>query len=60
MMKDLFLVFCLMKELLKIFKDIEKIEKQGDEVGDYNLQNKIEATINNNKNIDIGKLKETF
>ena len=35
------------------FSDIEKIEKQGDEVGDYSIQNKIVATINNNKNVDI-------
>ena len=41
-------------------RDRLKIEKKGDQVGDYNIQNKIEATINDVKNIDIGKLKRNF
>ena len=36
------------------------MKKKGETVGDYNLQNKIEATINNTKNLDIGKIKKNF
>ena len=42
------------------FNEIEKIDHQGDRVGDYNLQNIIEATISKTENLDIGKLKRNF
>ncbi len=58
--KDLIAGFLFNERIVENFSDIEKIEKQGDEVGDYNIRNKITATINNNKNIDIGKLKRNF
>ena len=41
------------------FNQLIKVEKQGDQVGDYNIQNKIEATINNTKNIDIYKIAKS-
>ena len=52
--------FLFNERIIENFSDIEKIEKHGDEVGDYNIQNKIIATIKNNKNVDIGKLKRNF
>jgi len=58
--EDLIAGFLFNERIVENFSDIEKIEKQGDEVGDYNIRNKIIATINNNKNIDIGKLKRNF
>ena len=57
---DLIAGFLFNERIIENFSDIEKIEKHGDEVGDYNLQNKIVATINNNKNVDIEKLKRNF
>ena len=58
--EDLIAGFLFNERIVENFSDIEKIEKQGNEVGDYNIRNKITATINNNKNIDIGKLKRNF
>ena len=57
---DLIAGFLFNERIIENFSHIEKIEKQGDEVGDYSIQNKIIATINNNKNVDIGKLKRNF
>ena len=57
---DLIAGFLFNERIIENFSHIEKIEKQGDEVGDYSIQNKIVATINNNKNVDIGKLKRNF
>ncbi len=58
--EDLIAGFLFNERIIENFSDIEKIEKQGDEVGDYSIQNKIVVTINNNKNVDIGKLKRNF
>ena len=58
--EDLIAGFLFNERIIENFSDIEKIEKQGEKVGDYNIQNKIVVTINNNKNIDIGKLKRNF
>jgi FdhD protein len=48
------------ERIIENVNQIENIEKKGEKVGDYNLQNKIEATINDLKNTDIGKLKRNF
>jgi len=40
--------------------EIDSIKHQGDMLGDYNLQNIIEATINKTDNLEIGKLKRNF
>ena len=58
--EDLVTGFLFNERIIEDVKQIIKIEKQGDQVGDYNIQNKIEATIDNIKNIDIGKLKRNF
>jgi len=58
--EDLVTGFLFNERIIEHVNQIIKIEKQGDHVGDYNIQNKIEATIDNIKNIDIGKLKRNF
>jgi len=58
--EDLVTGFLFNERIVENVNQIIKIEKQGDQVGDYNIQNKIEATIDNIKNIDIGKLKRNF
>ena len=58
--EDLVAGFLFNERIIESVNQIIKIEKQGDQVGDYNIQNKIEATIDNIKNIDIGKLKRNF
>ena len=58
--EDLIAGFLYNEKIVDNVEQIKKIEKKGEIVGDYNLQNKIEATINDIKNIDIGKLKRNF
>ena len=58
--EDLIIGFLFNERIIENIKHIVKIEKKGELVGDYNVQNKIEATIDNIKNIDIGKLKRNF
>ena len=58
--EDLITGFLFNERIIENVSELVKIEKQGDSVGDYNIQNKIEATINSIKNIDIAKLKRNF
>ena len=58
--EDLIAGFLFNERIILNIDEIENIEKKGEKVGDYNIQNKIEATINNSKNIDIGKFKRNF
>tara|TARA_B110000196_G_scaffold200043_1_gene171329 strand:- start:50 stop:892 length:843 start_codon:yes stop_codon:yes gene_type:complete len=58
--EDLISGFLFNEKIIESIIEIEKVEKEGEKVGDYNVQNKIVATINNVKNIDIGKLKRNF
>ena len=58
--EDLISGFLFNERIIENFSDIENIEKIGEEVGDFNIQNRIVATINNSKNIDIGKIKKNF
>ena len=58
--EDLVSGFLYNERIIENINEIEKIEKKGEIVGDYNLQNKIETTINNTKNLDIGKIKKNF
>ena len=58
--EDLISGFLFNERIIDDIKQITKIEKQGEKVGDYNIQNKIEATIDDIKNIDIGKLKRNY
>src|SRR6056300_427400 len=58
--KDLVRGFLFNEQLIKNIKDIDTIESFGDEVGQYNIQNKILVTLNNSKNINISKIKRDF
>ena len=58
--EDLVSGFLYNERIIENINEIEKVEKKGETVGDYNLQNKIEAPINNTKNLDIGKIKKNF
>jgi FdhD protein len=58
--EDLVSGFLYNERIIENINEIEKVEKKGETVGDYNLQNKIEATINNTKNLDIGKIKKNL
>jgi FdhD protein len=58
--KDLVRGFLFNEQLIKNIKDIETIESFGDKVGQYNIQNKILATLNNSENINISKIKRDF
>ena len=58
--EDLISGFLYNERIIENINEIEKVEKKGETVGDYNLQNKIEVTINNTKNLDIGKIKKNF
>ncbi len=58
--EDLVSGFLYNERIIENINEIEKVEKKVETVGDYNLQNKIEATINNTKNLDIGKIKKNF
>ena len=58
--EDLIRGFLLNEKIIKNVNKITSIEQIGDPVGDYNLKNIIEATINDTKNLDIGKLKRNF
>ena len=52
--EDLISGFLYNERIIENINEIEKVEKKGEIVGDYKLQNKIVATINNTKNLDIG------
>jgi len=58
--EDLISGFLFNERIVENFSEIENIEKIGEQVGDFNIQNKIVATINNTKNIEIGKIKKNF
>ena len=58
--KDLVRGFLFNEQLIKDIKDIDTVESFGDKVGQYNIQNKILATLNNSENIDISKIKRDF
>ena len=53
--EDLISGFLFNEKIIDNIFDIEKIEKIGDPVGDFNIQNTIQATIKNSKNIEIDK-----
>ncbi len=58
--EDLISGFLFNEGIVENISEIENIEKTGEKVGDLNIQNKIIATLNNTKNIDIEKIKKNF
>ena len=58
--EDLVRGFLFNERIIEKIEYIVKIESTGENVGQYNLKNKIIATINNSENIDIDKIKRNF
>ena len=58
--EDLVRGFLYNEQIIKNIGDIDSIESYGDKVGQYNIQNKILATLNNSENINIAKIKRDF
>ena len=58
--EDLIRGFLFNERIIENMNEIDGVQHIGDPVGDYNLHNTIEATINKTDNLDIGKLKRNF
>ena len=58
--EDLVRGFLFNERIIEKIEYIDKIESIGENVGQYNLKNKITATINNSENVDIDKIKRNF
>jgi len=58
--EDLVRGFLFNERIIEKIDYIDKIESVGEIVGQYNLKNKIIATINNSENVDIDKIKRNF
>ena len=58
--KDLVRGFLFNEQIVENIKDIESIESYGERVGQYHIQNKILATLNNSKNVNVFKIKRDF
>ena len=58
--EDLVRGFLYNEQIITSIGDIDSIESFGDKVGRYNIQNKILATLNNSKNVNISKIKRDF
>jgi len=58
--EDLVRGFLYNEQIIKDNKHISTIEKFGDKVGQYNIQNKILVTLNDSSNVDITKIKRDF
>ena len=58
--EDLVRGFLFNEQIVKKIEHISSIESFGKKVGQYDIQNKILATLNNSQNIDINKIKRDF
>ena len=58
--KDLVRGFLFNEQIITSLNDIKTIESYGDKVGQYNIQNKILATLTNAENTNITKIKRDF
>jgi FdhD protein len=58
--EDLVRGFLFNEQIIKNINNIESIETYGNKVGQYKIQNKIIATLNNSENINISKIKRDF
>ena len=58
--EDLVRGFLFNEQIVQNIKDIESIESYGEQVGKYNIKNKILATLNNSDNVNISKIKRDF
>ena len=57
---DLVRGFLFNEQIVKSINDIDSIESYGDKEGQYKIQNKILATLNNSENVNISKIKRDF
>ena len=58
--EDLVRGFLFNEQIVQDIKDIDSIDSYGKKVGQYNIQNKIVATLNNSQNVNISKIKRDF
>ena len=58
--EDLVRGFLFNEQIIQDINHIDTIESFGDKVGQYNIQNKILATLNNSQNVNIAKIKRDF
>ena len=58
--EDLVRGFLFNEQIIKDIKHISSIEKFGEKVGQYDLQNKILVTLNDASNVNITKIKRDF
>ena len=58
--EDLVRGFLFNEQIVKSLNDIDSIESYGENVGQYKIQNKILATLNNSENVNISKIKRDF
>ena len=58
--EDLVTGFLFNEQIITSLNDIEFIESYGEKVGQYNIQNKILATLANCENVNIAKIKRDF
>ena len=58
--EDLVRGFLFNEQIVQDIKNIDSIESYGKKVGQYNVQNKILATLNNSQNVNISKIKRDF
>ena len=58
--EDLVRGFLFNEQIVQNIKDIESIQSYGELVGQYNIKNKILATLNNSENVNISKIKRDF
>ena len=58
--EDLVRGFLFNEQIVQNISHIESIKSFGDKVGQYKIQNKILATLNNSQNINITKIKRDF
>jgi FdhD protein len=58
--EDLVRGFLFNEQIIEDINHIDNIESFGEKVGQYNIQNKILATLNNSQNVNIAKIKRDF
>ena len=58
--EDLVTGFLFNEQIITSLKDIASVESFGEKVGQYNIQNKILATLTNSENVNIAKIKRDF
>ena len=58
--EDLVRGFLFNEQIVENINDINSIESYGKKVGQYNIQNKILATLNNSQIVNISKIKRDF